>query len=253
VKLLVVMEGNRLPVGSAVVEMRAETPDTLRRTTEDAIAAGTRHFGVIGSDADAATIASVASRAGVRVAIAPPSNGDLARAFALAGSSVVDRLVAAREYPIDIGHVEGAWGRTTFLNGVAAGAAVHGARATRWIVGHRGPVEVSGRRTVSDPRASAVLVCNGQFWDGVAVAPKATPMDGVFDIQVLSTGRSAVPGLLTAMARGLHLGRPGVTRTRTAEARISIPPRWSVVVDGVLRGRGSFTVALTDTPLDLLI
>jgi diacylglycerol kinase family enzyme len=100
------------------------------------------------------------------------------------------------------------------------------------------------RRTYQG-RAIAVVLANGQFFgSGLNIAPKATLVDGLLDVQVFSGTRwSAIP-IVPRVRRGLHLSHPSVQRFRSGKLRIEADRPWPIEVDGDYLG---------ETPVDISV
>lgn len=239
------------PSGIAVERVSA---GKIAEAAARSIAAGHDRIGVVGGDADAAVVAGVAADLGRRIglAVVPRRHSDLNATFAVAGDHV-RRLHEGDRYPIDLGYVEGSWGRTPFLNGVVIGLPAGRLGLTALAPISRGPVTVDTERPLRVEGAVGVLVMNGQHWSGLTVAPRATLIDGILDLQVLTAARRRIPALTAAMRRGLHLARRDVTRRRVSEARLGVPPRWPVAADGRRIGRGPVGVSVLPGAVDLLI
>jgi diacylglycerol kinase (ATP) len=81
--------------------------------------------------------------------------------------------------------------------------------------------------------AVAILLANGQYFGtGANIAPRATLVDGLLDVQVFSVSKWRIPLLYRKATRGLHLGRRGVHRFRSGRLRIETSVPWPVEVDG---------------------
>lgn len=242
--------GSSGPRSPEVEEFRVESGDA---TAIGAILErGFDRLAILGSDADAAAVAAEARlrRTPIGLALGMPAS-ELARTFALSAEDILDRVTNGTRYTIDLGWVEGSWGVVPFLNSVAIGMA-----PARWPspvawARPRASVQMTGDREVDGARG--VLVMNGQYWAGLPVAPKATLVDGVLDVQVMAPVRMGGIGLAVAMGHGLHLSRREVTRRSMAKAVIEVPERWAVAVDGVRRGEGPVEASVSPGALDLLI
>lgn len=227
--------------------------DDLVAATRRAIEDGHDRIGVAGGDADAATVALAAAVSGARVAMAILGRSDLHSTFALGNWDGVARLVEGRRYPIDLGVVDGAWGRRPFINALTAGIPASPLGLTPWTPARRGRVVVEAHRTLSRHGVGGVLVMNGQNWSGMTVAPRATLVDGALDVQLLACPRWRIPALRAAMRHGLHLSWHDVTRRRVTAGHVRVPARWWVAADGRRMGRGSFDLSVLPAAVDLLI
>ncbi len=195
------------------------------------------------------------------VAILPAGSGsDFIRTFALPKrlEDAVAHLDTDAVYPTDIGVIQGSFGTRRFLNvadvGVAAGAAEFAARlpsrlgvlrysAGFWLTlaSHR-PVAIEltvGDRTFLGP-AINVVMANGQYFGGgLNIAPRATVMDGLLDIQVFSGPRRQAFSVMPRVIRGLHLSHPGVRRFIGSEFALESEVPLPVEADGEMIGSGS--------------
>ena len=80
-------------------------------------------------------------------------------------------------------------------------------------------------------------MANAQFFaGGWNVAPKATLVDGVLDIQIIDAAKRRAPALVPKVIRGTHLRDPAVRRFSAAEFTIETSPVWPVEADGDLVG-----------------
>ena len=68
------------------------------------------------------------------------------------------------------------------------------------------------------------------------MAPRATLVDGVLDIQVIDASKARAPALVPKIIRGTHLADRAVRRFSAAEFAIETNPVWPLEVDGDLVG-----------------
>jgi diacylglycerol kinase (ATP) len=188
------------------------------------------------------------------LALLPTGTGcDLLRTFGipqdLAGAAL--HLSTDDIYPIDVAVLEGSWGSRYFVNvaqvGVGAAAAETAARFGRGLGASRYPVafmarlprfpvarvvvETERRRYESD--ALAVIMANAQFFaGGWNVAPKATLVDGVLDMQMINIAKSRAPALVPKIIRGNHLTDRAVRRFSAARFEITTNVPWPLEADG---------------------
>ena len=78
-------------------------------------------------------------------------------------------------------------------------------------------------------------------------------VDGLLDIQVITSRRREVAALMRKARGGNHLADPGVRRFVAPEARIEADPPWPVEVDGEPIGRTPLMVRLQAGSLRLMI
>ena len=152
---------------------------------------------------------------------------------------------------MDVGLAIGEWGRRFFLNvasiGVTAAAAATSYRLPGWLGTFRYVGGVLGslpRFKMSDiameaagkvfaGRALGVVFANGQFFGGgFNIAPRASMMDQMLDIQVITARKREVGRLMPKARGGNHLSDPAIRRYMAAEARVETEEPWPVEVDG---------------------
>ena len=188
------------------------------------------------------------------IGVLPVGTGcDLLRTFGLPQDvpGAAQHLVTEDTYDIDVGLLEGEWGSRYFVNvaqaGVGAAAAETAVRIPRGWGAVRYPIAFLGRlpgfplanitltteRRVIESEALAVIFANAQFFaGGWNVAPKATMVDGVFDIQVFNCRKARAPALVPKIVKGTHLTDPAVRRLSAAEFTLVTEPIWPVESDG---------------------
>lgn len=207
--------------------------------------------------------------------ILPTGTGcDLLRTFGIGPDldRAAARLVEGAPYPVDVGLAIGEWGRRYFLNVASAGATAWAARAAHRIPGRLGSLRYvaavaaslpawrridahveAGRREFSGP-ALAVVAANAQFFGGgFNIAPRASMVDGLLDVQIITSRRREVAGLMRRARGGDHLADPGVRRFVAPEARIETDLPWPVEVDGEPIGETPLLVRLQAGSLRLMI
>ncbi len=182
---------------------------------------------------------------------------DLLRTFGMPQDLVgaAKHLTTSDVYAIDVATLEGEWGLRYFVNVAQAGvgaAAVETAQRISRSLGAacypiafaarlprfpRANVTVTTERRVVESEALAVILANGQFFaGGWNVAPKATLVDGVLDIQVINARKTQAPALVPKVIRGTHLRDPSVRRISGSEFTVESEPAWPVECDGDLVG-----------------
>ena len=243
------------------VEADIETPlsvtETHRLVTEE-LAAGREHFVVAGGDGTVNTVVNALmtadSDARPTIGVLPTGTGcDLLRTFGLPQDldGAARHLAGDGVYPIDVGVLEGEWGRRYFANvaqvGVGAAAAETAAGMSRAFGASRYPlafarrlpgfaaanvVVETERRTYESP-ALAVILANAQFFaGGWNVAPRATLVDGVLDVQIVNTLKRRAPALVPKIIRGTHLRDRAVRRFSAGRIAISTSVPWPLEADG---------------------
>ncbi len=219
---------------------------------------GREYFAVAGGDGTVSLVCNaLLSRVGVEqpvVGVLPVGTAcDLLRTFGISQhlDAAARHLATDEVYPIDVVTLEGAWGTRYFVNvaqvGVGAAAAETAPRLARSLGSVRYPiafafrlprfpvaqvtVETERRKYTSD--ALAVIMANAQFFaGGWNVAPKATLVDGVIDIQMINAHKSQAPALVPKVIRGTHLRDHNVRRFSAATFRIDTDIPWPLEADG---------------------
>ncbi len=113
---------------------------------------------------------------------------------------------------------------------------------------------VTTERRTYESEALAVIMANAQFFaGGWNVAPRATLVDGVLDIQIINATKSQAPSLIPKVIRGTHLRDPSVRRFAAAEFEIVTEPVWPLEADGDLVGNTTVTGRVVPAALHLKI
>lgn len=200
-----------------------------------------------------------------RVAMLPSGTAcDFIRTFGLSRDleDSVSRLVTSSWYDIDVGCLEGEWGRRFFVNvaeaGVGAAAAETAGRLPGWIGAARyglgfaarlprfprAEVTVQGSRRTITADALAVIVANAQFfawkWN---IAPKANLVDNRLDLQIFTPRKSQLPLAVPKIIKGMHLRERWVQRRSWESFEVTTDPRWPVEADGDMVGFTPMTVS----------
>jgi diacylglycerol kinase (ATP) len=233
-----------------------------REAIRDAASRGIGHFAVAGGDGTVNLAVNQLLALGLGekpiVGVLPGGTGcDLIRTFAIPQ----DLLGAARHlatdevYDIDVVTLEGAWGMRYYVNVAQVGVGAAAVETARRINRRLGPIRYPvafGVRLPRFPRAQvtviterrthrsdalAVIMANAQYFaGGWNVAPRATLMDGVVDIQVISARKRQAPALVPKVIKGTHLADPTVRRFEAAEFSIETDLEWPLEADGDLIG-----------------
>jgi len=243
----------------------SDSPDHLALLVDEGRSKGMTRFVAVGGDGTAHllinALLSEPWKSPPTVAILPCGSGsDFVRTFALPQriDDAVVHLTTDDVYPTDIGVLIGSFGTRRFLNvadvGVAAGAADIAGRlpsrlgGLRYVAGfwltlakYR-PFNVNltvGSRSYEGPAINVVLA-NGQFFGGgMNIAPRATVMDGLLDIQVFTGPRRQAFSIMPRVMRGLHLSHKGVRRFTGSEFRLDVESPLPIEADGEMIGSGS--------------
>ena len=94
-------------------------------------------------------------------------------------------------------------------------------------------VRVVTERRTYESEALAVIMANAQFFaGGWNVAPKATLIDGVLDMQVINCAKARAPALVPKIIRGTHLTDPAVRRFSAARFEVDTDIPWPLEADG---------------------
>jgi len=257
-----------------------ESTDHLRELVSNAAASGTRHFLSVGGDGTAhhvvngfAPFIPKGEDRFVLAIVAAGSGSDFVRTFGHSRDvgQAVDRLIEPDLYPIDIGSISGGFGTSLFLNaanvGVAAASASVANRlpdrfgALRYTVGFwlalarftDAPVKVTVGKHEFSGNAINIVVANGQFFGGgMNVAPKATLVDGLLDVQVFRGPRRLAFSVMPRVVRGTHLSHTAVRRYIGDTITIAVPPTWPVETDGELLGTGSVSIGTIPSAIDFV-
>lgn len=220
------------------------------------------HFAMVGGDGTVNLAVNELLAMGLgelpTIGVLPSGTGcDLLRTFALPQElgAAARHLSTEDTYDIDVVTLEGAWGLRYYVNvaqvGVGAAAAETAPHIARRFGSARYPmafayrlprfpranVKVTTERRTYESDALAVIMANAQFFaGGWNVAPRATLMDGVVDIQVISPRKTQAPALVPKVIRGTHLTERTVRRFSAAEFLVETDPTWPLEADGDLVG-----------------
>ena len=247
------------------VDAEIVVPDSAEETTaaiRTAALDGKTHFAVAGGDGTTNLAVNALMNLNLDVApvlgVLPIGTGcDLLRTFGMPQDllGTARHLVTSDTYPIDVATLEGPWGTRYFVNvaqvGAGAAAAETAPRIPRMAGVLRYPVafgvrlprfpyaevRVTTERRTYESEALAVIMANAQFFaGGWNVAPKATLVDGVLDMQIISASKMKAPALVPKIIKGTHLTDPAVRRFKAAEFTIESKPAWPLEADGDLVG-----------------
>ena len=254
---------------------RSETIEIVR----EALQRGTERFCVAGGDGTVNLVADTILKSGLETAptlgILPTGTGcDLLRTFGITPDlgEAASHLVTEDTYPIDVVHLKGSWGTRFFVNvgqtGVGAAAAETAPRLSRRMGPVRYPlafgarlprfpitdVEVVTEKRTYSSRALAVIFANAQFFaGGWNIAPRATLVDGVADIQIFNAKKSQAPALVPKIIKGTHLSDPAVRRFSAGEFTITTQADWPIEVDGDYIGTTPVTGQVVPAAIQLKI
>ena len=254
---------------------REETTAQIQARAED----GARHFVMAGGDGTVNLAVNALMPLGLDqrpvIGVLPVGTGcDLLRTFGLPQdlAGAASHLATAETYDIDVATLEGSWGIRYFVNvaqaGVGAAAAQTALRLGRGFGSSRYPLAFAARlprfpratvtltteRRTIEARALAVILANAQFFaGGWNVAPKATLVDGVLDVQIIDTAKTGAPALVPKVIKGTHLTDRAVRRMSAAEFSLTTEPVWPLECDGDLVGNTPVTGRVIPAAISLKI
>lgn len=272
----------REALDSAGVDADLEAPSSTSEAEEALRAAaerGATHFAVAGGDGSVNLAVNVLlGLDGLEppvIGVLPTGTGcDLLRTFAIPQDvrGAAHHLATDDVYPIDVATLEGEWGTRYFVNvaqvGVGAAAVQTAPRLARFMGSSRYPiafatrllrfpvaqVSVETERKTYTSDALAVIMANAQFFaGGWNVAPKATLVDGVLDLQIINCGKQRAPALVPKIIRGTHLTDRAVRRFSAATFSIQTGVPWPLEADGDHVGNTPVTGRVVSAALRLKI
>lgn len=253
----------------AVVNV-SESADHLRELVAAGVAAGATRFVAAGGDGTVSLVADAILRhpwqSPPTLGVLPAGSGcDFVRTFRFSQvlEEAADHLTGEGILPIDVGVAEGSWGTRRFLNvldvGVVAATVRTAEGPTRrlgrfrykaafWVtlpLFHTTRLTVEMERRTFSGRANTVVIANGQYFGfDMNVAPRASPSDGLLDVQVFTGPKTSALSLLPKVSRGRHLAHPLVHRFRSGVATVVTERPWPIEVDGDYLGETPVTVRL---------
>jgi YegS/Rv2252/BmrU family lipid kinase len=187
------------------------------------------------------------------------SGSDFVRTFGISQrmEEAARHLNGDQVYRSDVGLLRGSWGERHFINvadaGVLAALVQRSESLPRWLGSVRYHVAlalvyprfpqaeirlVTSRQTYEGP-AMLVVFGNAQFFGGGwNIAPRATVVDGLFDLQVFNASKRDVPRLWLRAKSGDHLRDKKVRRFTADRFTLETDPVWPVEADGEFFGTG---------------
>ncbi len=261
----VLPETVRAALSAAGVDAEVSVPgsiEEMRTALKTAARDGVTHFAVAGGDGTVNLVVNtlLPLDLGFRpvIGVLPIGTGcDLLRTFGLPQEmgAAARHLATDDIYPMDVATLEGSWGKRYFVNvaqaGVGAAAVETSARFARRFGSARYPmafaarlprfpaaqVRVTTEKRTIESEALAVILANAQFFaGGWNVAPKATVVDGVIDVQIIDCAKTHAPALVPKVIKGTHLRDSAVRRFSAAEYEVVSEPIWPVECDGDMVG-----------------
>ena len=231
----------------------------------EGLSRGETRFLVVGGDGTVNLVVNAlvadGPRPDVTVAVLPAGSGsDLLRTFGISQdlSEAAQHLAGDADYPIDVGYVNGPWGRRHFANvaslGLGAAVVKYADRLPAWLGSSRYRVGVwpalarfqkAEISVTADARefhgeASLVVLANAQFFGGgMNIAPKASMVDGELDVQVFTGPKRNAVVLQYRVNRGTHLTHKAVRRLTGSQVAVRTATAWEVELDGEFVGVAS--------------
>ena len=231
---------------------------TLRDTVAMAASAERNRFVAVGGDGTVNAVLNALLEHEWQeppiLGVLPAGTGcDLIRTFGIGNriESAADSLAGETTYPVDVGLAIGEWGRRFFLNVSSAGATAAAALASVRLPGWLGTLRYVGGVAGSLPRfrrcvisleaggrsftgeSLAVVFANGQFFGGgFNIAPRASMVDQLLDVQVITARKREVGRLMSKARGGHHLSDRAVRRFVASEVRLETDEPWPVETDG---------------------
>jgi len=264
------------------VDCEVVAPDTataMATMLVEAAYGGVTHFALAGGDGTMNLAANALLTLDLdtpwTVAILPIGTGcDLLRTFGLPQDveGAARHLLTDETYRIDVATLKGDWGTRYFVNvaqaGVGAAAAETAPGISRRLGAARYPLAFAARlpgfpranirltteRRTIESEALAVILANAQFFaGGWNVAPKATLVDGVLDIQIINAKKTQAAALVPKLIKGTHLRDKAVRRISASEFTLETDPTWPIEADGDLVGNTSMSGRVVPAAIDLKI
>jgi diacylglycerol kinase family enzyme len=261
------------------VEATVEQVDGPEEMRKMAVASAFTHdLVVVGGDGTVSLVVDALMRAAPArmpvIGILPGGSGcDLLRTFGIPGvlEGAARHLLGDQTYRIDVGRLDGAWGRRHFVNvaqtGAGAAAAETAPRLPRSLGNARYPIAFAARLPgfpVADVvvgggrghrgKALAVIMANAQFFaGGWNVAPKAMLVDGELDVQIIDARKRQAPAIVPRIVKGTHLSLPQVHRMSLPSLTVSTSVPWPVEVDGDFIGMTPFDARVIPGAIELKI
>lgn len=254
--------------------------DEMEHRIHVAVADGTTRFLAVGGDGTAhhllnALPLDVDAAPRFSFGLLPSGTGsDFVRTFGQTADvgRALDRLAEPTPYGVDVGWVEGSFGRRWFLNAANAGIAAESVTtadrlprrlgasrytAAFWLTLPRfrgAAITVDVDRHHFEGQALNVVVANGQYFGGgLNVAPRATLVDGSLDVLVFRGPRSNAFTVMPRIAIGSHLTHRAVQRFVGSQISIGVPDDWPIEADGEALGRGHVHIGIRPDAVDYLV
>lgn len=263
-------------LGVAATVEQPSSRDEMRTTAVEA--APDFDIAVVGGDGTVSAVVDALMHAAPNrmpiIGVLPSGTGcDLLKTFGIPGTlhGAAKHLLGTSTYRIDVGRLDGEWGRRHFVNvaqtGAGAAAAETAPRLSRRMGAARYPlafaarlprfpravVKLEGSRSY-EGNALAVILANAQFFaGGWNVAPKAMLVDGELDVQVIDALKRQAPAIVPRIVKGTHLGLPQVRRMSLSSVSVATSVPWPVEADGDYLGMTPFDARVIPGAIELKI
>lgn len=246
---------------SATIHTTGSAVD-VGHAVQDGLESGARRFLAVGGDGTVNLVVNALLNEkpprDVVLGILPAGTGcDLVRTFGISQEleKAAHHLAGDDYYTIDIGYVDGPWGRRFFANVASVGLSAAVVRTAHRFPGWLGSsryklgvwpalamfrktplrLRVDGRSL--DDVGTMVVLANAQFFGGgMNVAPRASTVDGELDVQVFTGPKRNAVVLQYRVTRGTHLTHKTVRRFSGAALELNLDRPWGVEVDGEYLG-----------------
>jgi diacylglycerol kinase (ATP) len=245
-------------LAGAGVDAEVEQPASVSEMRRTAVEGSVDHdLIVVGGDGTVSLVVDALMHAAPErmptIGILPNGTGcDLLKTFGIPGTmtGAARHLLGTSTYRIDVGRLDGTWGRRHFVNVAQAGAGAAAAQTAPRLPRGWGPIryplafaarlprfpmaelEVEARRGYRG-RALAIVLANAQFFaGGWNIAPKAMLVDGELDVQIIDARKWQAPAIVPRIVKGTHLSLPQVHRSSLSSLSVRTSVPWPVEVDG---------------------
>jgi len=262
----------------AVVNV-SQSADHLRELVAAGVGMGATRFIAAGGDGTISLMADALLNhhweTPPTLGVLPAGSGcDFIRTFRFSQvlEEAAEHLLGEQTVPVDVGIAEGAWGVRRFLNVLDIGVIAATVRTAEGPTKRLGRFRYKAAFWVSLPffpttrvtlkmerrtftgKANTVVFANGQYFGfNMNVAPRASPSDGLLDVQVFCGPKINALSLLPKVSRGRHLAHPMVHRFRSSVATVVTERPWPIEVDGDYLGETPVTVRIAPRALLLKV
>lgn len=239
---------------------KSDSAPHLAELVESALADGHRRFVAVGGDGTVSVVADRLIRSGTDplLGVLPAGSGcDFIRTFGISQrlEDAAGHLHGDSEYRVDVGLIDLANTDRHFVNVANVGVVAASVRTAERLPRSWGrrryvpafwmslpsfrarDVTVTTEGRGFEGRANNVVIANAQFFGGgLNIAPKATLVDGVFDVQVFTGPKRTALSLLPKVKRGTHLAHRAVRRIVAGQVEVVTEAEWPIEADGEFVG-----------------